>query len=742
MADCCLIKKVATVEVYENKNEVRAYGFMAGDRNTPVMEVRFKHLWGEDNLSACKLRWIIVDDVGSLLVGEVPIQEDNTATIKLPNELFTGERRMKVQLTVASCDGSRILNLQQFTDLKVINNLATNEVVEPVYNILINKLHDDADKYISEMNDLAYDLVKYISEQGFRIRINQANHGFTFNPIQYDTGLAKYVKATKENPADAMAIKVDNDNFDLVTSGSYPLSSGIKDVFGKDIVEDEYYFLDENVAGGFTPIKPVHIYQPLFLVAKDKGKLRALIEVETPTDLQPRIMNDFFDEQVDRVVNTADEKIEEIKTTQGMKGDKGDKGDTGAVGPQGIQGMQGLKGEKGDTGSQGLKGDKGDQGIQGPQGIKGDTGIQGPIGPQGDKGDKGDAGSLVNIANNEEISLWLGTTADYEAIVEKSKGVLYQHFDADGNFAGGYYKKKIEIPKNGLSHWLDAIDGVVGEDFLIDRIDNDLQIPIYGLNHDVDSGFTGKSLKFDGVKDWLWLNKTFSGDKTFIITFSQTKILSNEFNYMWSMHHVLTNKLPHLNYDRRSGVGVNDYFNWSDRSKKISDLSYIMAVLVLNTETDKTKFSSYFYNKDGLIAEFVDYLESSILDFNYQFLTARQNTVENRFACLEFYSALTYNRALTKKEIEQIHEYEKSIDRTTPSTYPLLQEQKSYGIGLTNQLSEEQKSTFRLSVDGTKFVAGLGYCEGLDVEEFTYSEIQKEMEKEEWTNREEEVEYV
>ena len=151
MADCCLIKKVATVEVYENKNEVRAYGFMAGDRNTPVMEVRFKHLWGESNLSTCKLRWIIVDDVGSLLVGEVPIQSDNTALINLPNELFTGDRRMKVQLTLASCDGERILNLQQFTDLKVINNLAANEVVEPVYQILINAIYDESQKYLKEL---------------------------------------------------------------------------------------------------------------------------------------------------------------------------------------------------------------------------------------------------------------------------------------------------------------------------------------------------------------------------------------------------------------------------------------------------------------------------------------------------------------------------------------------------------------------------------------------------------------
>ncbi|MGL5714026.1 MAG: hypothetical protein ACRCX2_13475, partial [Paraclostridium sp.] len=98
----------------------------------------------------------------------------------------------------------------------------------------------------------------------------------------------------------------------------------------------------------------------------------------------------------------------------------------------------------------------------------------------------------------------------------------------------------------------------------------------------------------------------------------------------------------------------------------------------------------------------------------------------------DIFSIILYDVILTEEELQQIYECEQSIDRTTASTYPLLQEQKSYGIGLSNQLSEEQKSTFRLSLDGTKFVAGLRYCERLEVEEFTYSEIQVEMEKEEW----------
>ncbi|MGL5717809.1 MAG: collagen-like triple helix repeat-containing protein, partial [Paraclostridium sp.] len=632
---------------------------------------KFNHLWGEDNLSECKLRWVLVDDIGSLLIGEVPITPENKAIVELPNELFTGERRMKVQLTVASCDGKRVLNLQQFTDLKVINNLATNEVVEPVYNILINKLHDDADKYISEMNDLAHDLVKYISEQGFRIRINQVNHGFTFNPIQFETSANKYAKATKDNPADAMAIRVDNDNFDLVTSGSYPLSSGIKDVFGKDLVEDEYYFLDENVAGGFTPIKPIHIYQPLFLVAKDKGKLRALIEVETPTDLEPRIMNDFFDEQVERVVNTADERIEEIKTTQGMKGDKGDKGDTGAVGPQGIQGIQGLKG---------------------------DTGIQGPIGLQGDKGDKGDAGSLVNIANNEEISLWLGTTADYEAIVEKSKGVLYQHFDEDGKFAGGYYKRLLTPVTREFVDWFEFADGKGTETTLKSRVSDNV-LTLRGFNFDANSGWTGKGLKFDGVNDYILT--MVSNTKHIEITFSFYDLKTNGWNRVIGLNDVNSTRYEPLNSKMRArwpGVSID-----------------------ADVELNKTVIHQYALS-EGLSGNVG---------------IGRSHASSKDWAKIIVHSIKFYNENLTEVEIAQNYEYEQSIDRETVSTYPLLQEQKSYGIGLTNQLSDEQKSTFRLSVDGTKFVAGLRYCEGLEVEEFTYSEIQVEMEKEEWRSREE-----
>lgn len=148
-----LLKKVASVKVFENKNEVKTFGFMVGDREVATAEVEFKHLFGEENLENCNLRWVVVDDVGSLIVGETKITKENKAVIKLPNKLFTCARRLKVQLTVASKDGSRILNLQQFTDLNIINNLSTNEIVEPVYGVLINDLYGETYKCIESIKE-------------------------------------------------------------------------------------------------------------------------------------------------------------------------------------------------------------------------------------------------------------------------------------------------------------------------------------------------------------------------------------------------------------------------------------------------------------------------------------------------------------------------------------------------------------------------------------------------------------
>ena len=113
------------------------------------------------------------------------------------------------------------------------------------------------------------------------------------------------------------------------------------------------------------------------------------------------------------------------------------------------------------------------------------------------------------------------------------------------------------------------------------------------------------------------------------------------------------------------------------------------------------------------------------------------DSIGGHYNDIEIYSVKVYNRALTDAEIQQNYEHEQTINRTTPTTYPLFREEKSYGIGLASQLSEEQLGTFRLSIDKTKFVAGLGYCNELAVVEYTYSETLAIMDTEEWSVKEE-----
>ncbi|MGL5713585.1 MAG: hypothetical protein ACRCX2_11250, partial [Paraclostridium sp.] len=114
------------------------------------------------------------------------------------------------------------------------------------------------------------------------------------------------------------------------------------------------------------------------------------------------------------------------------------------------------------------------------------------------------SGGAVNKLDNRTFEFWLGTTADYEKIVEKSKGVLYQHFDEDGNFAGGYYKRLLTPVTRGLIEWFDFADGKGTETTLKSRVSDNV-LTLTNFNFDENSGWTGKGLKFDGVDDFAFI---------------------------------------------------------------------------------------------------------------------------------------------------------------------------------------------------------------------------------------------
>ena len=157
---------------------------------------------------------------------------------------------------------------------------------------------------------------------------------------------------------------------------------------------------------------------------------------------------------------------------QGERGPQGEKGETGSQGPQGAdgqngtqgpQGERGPQGEKGETGAQGPQGADGQNGTQGPQGERGPQGEKGETGaqgPQGERGPQGPAGSAESSVTSGEVQtmiesaltdyytsgqtdnaisaatqnfvtstsvriIWVGTTAQYEAITTKDPYTLY-----------------------------------------------------------------------------------------------------------------------------------------------------------------------------------------------------------------------------------------------------------------------------------------------------------------------------
>src|SRR5699024_3216118 len=171
---------------------------------------------------------------------------------------------------------------------------------------------------------------------------------------------------------------------------------------------------------------------------------------------------------------------------KGATGATGPKGATGATGPKGDQGIQGIQGPKGDTGATGPRGATGPKGDTGATGPKGATGAQGPAGvgiaqtlsiksnklsiSGGNtvllaKGDVGlgsvqnygiatkahaEAGTLnmyymtplrtkeaitaqtsnllgktTNQRNGSTVKTWIGTQAQYNAIVTKDANTIY-----------------------------------------------------------------------------------------------------------------------------------------------------------------------------------------------------------------------------------------------------------------------------------------------------------------------------
>lgn len=277
-------------------------------------------------------------------------------------------------------------------------------------------------------------------------------------------------------------------------------------------------------------------------------------------------------------------------------------------------------------------------------------------------------------------------------------------------------KTKLEPVERGLVEWYDFMDGKGTETTLKSRVSDNV-LTLANFNFDENSGWTGKGLKFDWVASKL---------NPIPATFCKTlEIKLNKKIYSYSWQYIIS-KIKHytgMGYLRVDGVtfeGLNLFANEINSDT----LDYIHLFLIVND--------------DGIV-HFINAITGTkhVSTSTLEEIEVLFNTSGKQEAI--WYSLRWYDVALTPEEIQQNYEYEQSIDRTTVSTYPSFQEEFSYGIGNVEQLSDEQLKTFRLSKDRTKFVAGLRYCEGLKVEEYTYTEILKVMDTEEWENEKEMV---
>ncbi|MGL5963122.1 MAG: hypothetical protein ACRCZ2_01790, partial [Fusobacteriaceae bacterium] len=269
-----------------------------------------------------------------------------------------------------------------------------------------------------------------------------------------------------------------------------------------------------------------------------------------------------------------------------------------------------------------------------------------------------------------------------------------------------------QVVTRGLIEHFDFADGKGTEATLKSRVSDNV-LTLSGFNFDANSGWTGKGLKFDGVDDKL-VNYPREVVKTIelkmdgkIASYSWQVIISNIKHYSNNTN-IRTEGInfPELNIfpgDINAGKNIHPFLIHNDDG----------SVRILNAVSQRSMLST-------------NTLEKLEIFFNS---LGRQ--------CTMWHSIKIYNVALTEAEIARNYEYEQSIDRTSTQMLPDNSHDLSYGIGDSAQLSDEQKSTFRLSLDGSKFVAGMRYCEGLEVVGFTYADVQVEMEKEEWVSKEE-----
>ena len=163
----------------------------------------------------------------------------------------------------------------------------------------LKKYYDDLEL---QMNNFFKDLMEKIREEaekqlgliagaggGLLHKIDQANHGFIFDPIVYENGVWK--KATTTSGVDGIGVVISANTFFFLEAGEIEIPKGATDKDGQPLLDDEYYYMNEDGGTGFQKEEPVWFYQPLFHTRTYKGKLLANVHIDTMEDLRGQVVD-------------------------------------------------------------------------------------------------------------------------------------------------------------------------------------------------------------------------------------------------------------------------------------------------------------------------------------------------------------------------------------------------------------------------------------------------------------------
>lgn len=236
----------------------------------------------------------LVDDEGNPLEMDEYYFTSERIPGKLQRTIPTSGHIQSVAYTQKDKDNKKYIfvNIKQMVSNKFDNTNAHKYGIATLQDITdvkgeITTLENKHDLDISEVNDR----ISAISGTFNIEEVTQAAHGFTFTPITLNAAGKWENASVNTGGAVAMAVRIDDNKFQLWKNGTMSITTGITDDKGNALVEKEYYYLSQTTPGKLQKADPISgIAQRLIYVRSINGIKTADVFVTQPINLTAKIL--------------------------------------------------------------------------------------------------------------------------------------------------------------------------------------------------------------------------------------------------------------------------------------------------------------------------------------------------------------------------------------------------------------------------------------------------------------------